>query len=113
MNDIFSLEQSNKEINDEEKKLRLREMLDIKKILELPQGRRFIWSLLTKCHIFRSSFNYNTKQEDFDEGERNIGLFVLGKVNEANKEAFSQMQSEYVSEIKSKEAIREAKKKEE
>lgn len=113
MTDIFNHEAENKKINDEERKLRSREVGDIKKILELPQGRRVIWKILTDCHIFNISFNLNTKQEDFREGERNIGLKVLDRVNEADVNAFAQMQAEYVSEQKSKEAIKQKEKEKE
>jgi len=110
MSDIFSTDEQNKKINDEQKKLHIREVGDIKKIIENPQGRRFIWWILAKCHIFKNSFNLNTKLEDFQEGERNIGLEVLNRLNEADVNAFARMQAEYVSEAESKKAIKEKEK---
>lgn len=113
MSDIFSHEEQNKKHNEEQKLAYARDIADIRRVIRYPEGRRFLWWLLSKAHIFRSSFNMNTKIEDFQEGERNIGLEVLNRLNDADIGAFAQLQNENISERKSKEAVKEAIKKEE
>ena len=112
MSDIFTHEEQNKKHNEEQKLAYLRDIADIKQVIKRPEGRRFIWWLLSKAHVFRSSFNMNTKIEDFQEGERNIGLEVLNRLNDADINAFAQIQNESISERKSKEAVKEVLKKE-
>jgi hypothetical protein len=66
------------------------EINDLKFLLSTDQGRRFIWKLISKCGVFRQSFTGNS-QTFFMEGERNIGLFVLDSVMEADPEAYVKM----------------------
>jgi hypothetical protein len=44
-----------------------------------PNGRRVLWDLLSKCHVFQPSFKPGQSPEmtAFREGERNIGLQVM------------------------------------
>ena len=111
--DIFNTAEASKKIQKEQKKDYDRQINDIRRIIKSPDGRRFIWWILSQCHIFKISFNLNTKLEDFQEGERNIGLEVLNRLNEADIGAFAQLQNEYLSEKLSKEALKKAEKKKE
>ena len=60
---------------------REREVNDLKSVMASPGGRRFMWRLLEKAGIFKSSMTGNS-QTFFLEGQRNIGLFLLAQVNE-------------------------------
>ena len=66
---------------------------DMRFILAQPAGRRVMWWLLEISGIYRSSFtgNYTTF---FNEGRREIGLTVLGKITEAMPDALIQMMQE-------------------
>lgn len=79
------------------KRLQEREQGDIRKVLSLPEGRRFVWKLMSDAGVFRSSFTGNS-QTFFNEGQRNMGLMVLNQVMAAKADAFSQMQAEAASE---------------
>ena len=43
-------------------------------------GRRFLWDKLTSAHIFQTSFNLDSGQMAFAEGERNQGLLLLNDI---------------------------------
>lgn len=50
------------------------EVEDLKAILALPHGQRFIRQLLSDCGEHRSSFHTNNAVMAFNEGTRNVGL---------------------------------------
>lgn len=60
---------------------REREINDLKTVMGSVNGRRFMWRLLEKAGIFKSSMTGNS-QTFFLEGQRNIGLFLLAQINE-------------------------------
>ena len=70
------------------------ELDDVKQLLNSPHGRRFVWRYLGICGVFRSSFTGNS-ETFFNEGQRNIGLQLLGDVNRANPEAYVTMLREH------------------
>ena len=113
MSDIFSQEEDRKKSEAENKRIRQREIGDLKKILGIPEGRRFIWKWLGNAGIFRSSLSQNAMTTQALEGARNLGLQLLNEVNEADTHAFASMQAEYISEQKSKKEVREVQPKQE
>ena len=105
---VFELEAESKKINAEQKRERLKEIDDLRKILKTPEGRRYLWRQLGKCGIFRNSFNPNSNHTAFSEGQRNVGLALLIEINEADITAFAKMQNEYLSALNSKNQAKEA-----
>ena len=67
---------------------------DLEKVLESEPGRRFLWYLMHRAHVFRSSFTGNS-ETFFREGERSVGLFVLAGVLDVGPEVFGKMQKEF------------------
>lgn len=57
------------------------EASDIIWLMNEPKGRRIVWRLLEQAGVFRTSFNTNSMTMAFNEGQRNIGLRVLGLVH--------------------------------
>ena len=50
-------------------------------IMSDSKGRAFMYDLLTEAHIFRPSFNPDSERVTcFKEGERNVGLRYLGRI---------------------------------
>jgi len=92
----------NAKLSAEGKRLRQREINDLRRMLKEPEGRRFIWKLLGEAGIFHSSFALNSNQTAFSEGRRSLGLDLLIDLNEADVGAFAQLQREYISELKSR-----------
>lgn len=105
--DIFNLEKRNKKLTEAQRRVRQKEIEDVKKILKTPEGRRYFWRLLSKCGMFRTSFTPNSNLTAFNEGKRDIGLDTLIEISEADGSAFAQMQNEHVSALKSKKEARD------
>lgn len=101
--DILGTDADNAKLNEEQRKQRERDFGDVRRVLSLPEGRRFIWKQLAEAGIFHASFTANSNQTAFQEGRRDRGLALLQLVNAADPDAFAQMQREYLSEAKSKE----------
>lgn len=68
-------------------------LADIRAVLESPAGRRVMWWILDAAGVYRSSFTGNNTTF-FNEGRRDLGLLVLGKITEAKPEALIQMMQE-------------------
>lgn len=98
--DIFAEDKSQKESDDKRKARRLRELSDIKKVLSFPEGRRFIWRMWGECGTFRNAYTpKDTNHTMFCLGQKDIGLLILDEVNLAVPLAYSQMKTEYMSEL--------------
>ena len=69
------------------------EAADFKWIVSNKRGRRYIWRLLEKAGVFRSSFTGNSATF-FNEGQRNLGLSVLAMIHEHTPDAYTLMLNE-------------------
>lgn len=94
----------------EDERIRMRNISDLRTLLKLVEFRRFVWILWTKTGIFRTPFSTNALEMGRGCGIQMVGQELLADVNDADVNAFAQIQREYISEQKSKEA---AEKKEE
>ena len=72
---------------------REREINDLKCVMASANGRRFMWRLLEKAGIYKSSMTGNS-QTFFLEGQRNIGLYLLAQINEHCLDEYVVMLSE-------------------
>jgi hypothetical protein len=59
-----------------------------------PEGRMFMWDLLTLCGIFHSSFSVDAVRTAFNEGRRDIGLRLLADINQLSPELYIRMVGE-------------------
>lgn len=75
---------------ENEKAGRQRDLNDLLWVLSDRRGRRFIWRLLAKCGVFKSSFTGNSTTF-FNEGQREIGLWATADIMEARPEAYVEM----------------------
>ena len=88
-------EEYTKEIAEKNRQRREEEINDLRAVLSSVSGRRFIWRLLERGGVFRSSFNAESDSYTaFNEGRRNLGLLVLNDILEADLDAFTLMQEE-------------------
>ena len=69
--------------------------LAFKSVMNTEQGRRFFWTLLEDCGIYRSSFTGNSSTF-FNEGERNVGLKYMTRCMDICPDLYLKMQSEQV-----------------
>lgn len=63
--------------------IRNEELDDIRAVMNMESGRRFMSRLLGRARIFESCYAGSTNDTMFHEGERNIGLFILSEIDEA------------------------------
>jgi hypothetical protein len=69
------------------------ELTDIRNLLANKWGRRFVWRLLDKTGQYRTSFTGNSTTF-FNEGQRNIGLWLVDEVLLADTKQYLLMISE-------------------
>lgn len=84
------------QVKEAEKKIlsiRDQQLSDLRAILALKEGRRFVWRYLETCRIFQSSWDPSARIH-FNEGMRQIGLMLLSDVNEADPESYFKMLKE-------------------
>ena len=61
------------------------------------RGRRFVWDLLAKAGLFRTSFGVSAELTAFNEGRRDLGLTVLADLMRLCPEQYARMQAEAIS----------------
>ena len=79
----------------QEKLERREDLNDLIAVMSTPQGRRFIWRLLTKARIFSSPYAGSTNDTMMNLGEHNLGLFVMTEVIDACPDKYLLMQNEH------------------
>lgn len=68
---------------------------DFLKIMKEIYGRRFILSLLKDCGVFKLSHSgEQTHETSFNEGQRNMGLKLMARINATCPELYSVMLQE-------------------
>jgi hypothetical protein len=86
-----------KKLEAKNRRRREKELGDIRKILSIPEGRRFYWRVLSKCGVFHSSWTGDVNQLLVNEGHREIGIIFLDDLLEASPTTFAQLQREHKS----------------
>lgn len=79
-----------KEAGDKVKRIRDRELENLRVLLSTPQGKEFVWGVLEFCGIFKDSMT-GSSMTFYNEGRRSVGLKVLADVTKASPQAFVQM----------------------
>lgn len=74
---------------------RRREMDDLRWLLGHPQGRRIVSRLLAEAGLFRSSFNHSGSVMAWNEGRRQIGLWLTGELMEANADGYMRVLKDF------------------
>jgi len=70
---------------------RKQELHDIDALMATQAGSRFLWRLLTQSGVFRSSFSTDPLVMAMNEGQRNVGLRVVGDIMAACPEKYIDM----------------------
>lgn len=91
--DIRAQERKLAERKDDSKRRKERDTEDVKLIMSTREGRRFMWRLLDFCGVYRNSFTGNS-ETFFKEGQRNVGLMLLGEIHEHCPDGFLTMLKE-------------------
>ena len=90
---------------DKAKRKRERELNDLRSILATPEGRRFIWRVLSEARIFNDGYTHGDAGygTTYNCGRRSVGVWALAEMMEAKPSAFMQIQNEVASEAKNEE----------
>jgi hypothetical protein len=70
---------------------RRKEIEDIKWLMAHKAGRRLAWRLLERAGVYRTSFNNSGSITAFNEGQRNMGLFLLAELQEISPDNYLAM----------------------
>lgn len=90
--DTASPEQVNKAEN-KQKTRRETELKTLKAMLSTVDGRSYFWKILSECGVYQTSFT-GDNTTFFNEGKRQVGLWLLAEIMEADPAAYGLMQLE-------------------
>jgi hypothetical protein len=76
------------------KLLLLQEIEETRRLLETPGGRWFLWRLLEECGVYRTFGVQDSHSMAMLSGRRDIGLWIIGKVFEANPNGYRLLMEE-------------------
>ena len=67
---------------------------DLARLMSEKWGRRIVWRLLERTGMYRTSFTGDASATFFNEGQRNIGLFLSANVQAAAPALYGVMLAE-------------------
>lgn len=59
------------------------EQEDLRKVMSTKNGRRFVYRLIERAGIHRTTFRESPTESAFLEGQRDFGIFIEAEVNAA------------------------------
>ncbi|QHF45835.1 hypothetical protein PspS35_19305 [Pseudomonas sp. S35] len=74
----------------------LQDIADFKWLMGDSRGRRFMWRTMGRSRLFQSSIGPTDAVTNFNEGQRNVGLFLLSQVNDLTPDLYAVMAAENV-----------------
>ena len=74
---------------------RMQQVEDIKWLVGHASGRRIATRLLDRAGVYRTSFNPSGSVMAYNEGKRDMGLFLLAELMEAAPESYMKMLKEF------------------
>lgn len=98
MRDPLDLQRQEREAESDKlvaREKRRRELDDLRWLMAHPQGRRIVSRLLEETGVNRTSFNHSGSVMAFNEGRRQIGLFLTAEVLEASADGYMKLLKEY------------------
>ena len=66
----------------------------IRNVMSTVEGRAWLWSFLSDCHIFSTSFTGDALTSAFAEGERNVGQRLLNTITSTCPDEYIQAMRE-------------------
>jgi hypothetical protein len=91
---VQDIDSEQQEAADKAAEARRVEIEDLRGILNSKTGRRFVWRLLERAGVYRTSFNNSGSITAFNEGRRDVGLFLLNEIHEVAPDAYLTMLKE-------------------
>lgn len=74
-----------------ERRIRTRELNDVRAVLATEEGRRFIWRLMEQCKVFESVKATDDSTTLYNAGRQDVGHFVMTELVEARPNALIEM----------------------
>jgi hypothetical protein len=93
MDDIFAADELREAYGEKQKQRQAQRDADLREIMGTVQGRRFIFELMDRAGLWRTSF-METNEMAFREGMRNVALMLWGDLQRACPESILKMQEE-------------------
>lgn len=78
--DLAAQQQAHADKADRAKLKERNDIEDLKWVMGSKRGRRFVHGVLERAGVWQLSFHTNALQMSFNEGRRNEGLALLGKL---------------------------------
>lgn len=72
----------------------LQDIADFKWLMGDRRGRRFMWRTMGRFKLFEPSMGPTDSITNFNEGQRNAGLFLLSQVNDLTPAMYAVMAAE-------------------
>lgn len=83
-------------------KKRERELSDIRRVLQLPEGRRLYWRIMEKGGVFRDAYAGDSSNgTNYNLGRQSISRDFLNDLLEADSKILTQIQDEFRAEQES------------
>jgi len=79
-----------KKAGQRERSTREQQLNDMRDILAIDAGKRFLWRLMEHCKVNASVFSASAHIY-YNSGMQDVGHFVLGEIMEAQPQAFMDM----------------------
>lgn len=83
-----------KQVKERERKVkrsRAQELSDLKAVLDLPEGRRFLWRFMAECGVEKTTFNPNAAIAAHASGMRDAGQMLKAWIIEADEQSLLKM----------------------
>lgn len=93
-----------------ERRAEIERRADLREVLRSRSGRRFLWTLLSECGLFESSFSSDLALMAHKEGERNVGLRLFADLNNVDVGIYHQMALEAQQEAEAEATVPNTKK---
>lgn len=72
----------------------LQDIADFRWLMDDPRGRRFMWRTMGRFKLFEPSIGPTDAVTNYNEGQRNAGLFLLSQINNLCPAMYAVMASE-------------------
>lgn len=72
----------------------LQDVADFRWLMNDYRGRRFMWRTMGRLRLFQSSIGPTDAVTNYNEGQRNAGLFLLSQINSLCPAMYAVMASE-------------------
>ena len=64
-------------------------------LVSLPEGRKAVWDWMAHCNVVGASFHRDPGLMAFNEGRRDVGLWMLAQIEQEHPGTFALMQAEH------------------